>query len=150
GMVSAALGTQVIGSTIRPASFCGDYGFKPSVNALNREGCHDYQSQSCTGIIAASLEDTWQVAHEVVTRVGGEAGTPGLRGPATRPAPAQPKRLAFVETAGWASAEPAAQRLMQDALARLKSAGVAIATRRDDAKIEAVETNITGAHPLSN
>ena len=57
GIVSAALGTQVIGSTIRPASFCGCFGFKPSVNALNREGSHDYQSQSCTGILAASLED---------------------------------------------------------------------------------------------
>ena len=41
GIVSAALGTQVIGSTIRPASFCGAFGFKPSVNALNREGSHD-------------------------------------------------------------------------------------------------------------
>src|SRR5208283_1546030 len=50
GIASAALGTQVIGSTIRPASYCGCFGFKPSVNALNREGCHDYQSQSCTGV----------------------------------------------------------------------------------------------------
>ncbi len=41
GVVSAALGTQVIGSTIRPASFCGCVGFKPSVNAFNREGSHD-------------------------------------------------------------------------------------------------------------
>ena len=29
GMMSAALGTQVIGSTIRPASYCGCVGFKP-------------------------------------------------------------------------------------------------------------------------
>ncbi|MGA9428518.1 MAG: amidase family protein, partial [Xanthobacteraceae bacterium] len=77
GIVSAALGTQVIGSTIRPASFCGCVGFKPSVNALNREGSHDYQSQSCTGVLGASLADVWQVAHEIVARVGGDAGTPG-------------------------------------------------------------------------
>jgi Asp-tRNA(Asn)/Glu-tRNA(Gln) amidotransferase A subunit family amidase len=150
GMVCAALGTQVIGSTIRPASFCGAYGFKPSVNALNREGCHDYQSQSCTGIIAASLEDTWQVAYEIVARVGGDAGTSGLVGPATCPAPAKPKRLAFLETAGWPNAEPAAQAIMQQALQRLKSAGVAVATRHDDAKVAAVENDIAGAHPLSN
>jgi Asp-tRNA(Asn)/Glu-tRNA(Gln) amidotransferase A subunit family amidase len=150
GMVSAALGTQVIGSVIRPASFCGCYGFKPSVNALNRQGCHDYQSQSCTGIIAASLEDTWQVANEIVARVGGDAGTPGLIGPATCPAPAQPKRLAFLETAGWAAADAAAQALMQETLARLKSAGVAIMTRHDDAKIAAIETAVADAHPLSN
>jgi Asp-tRNA(Asn)/Glu-tRNA(Gln) amidotransferase A subunit family amidase len=150
GMVSAALGTQVIGSVIRPASFCGAYGYKPSVNALNRQGSHDYQSQSCTGIIAATLEDTWQVANEIVTRVGGDAGTPGLVGPDTCPAPAKPKRLAFLETAGWANAEPAAQRLMQAALSALKSAGVAIGTRHDDATIAAVEADIVGAHPLSN
>ena len=88
GIVSAALGTQVIGSTIRPASFCGCVGFKPSVNALNREGSHDYQSQSCTGILGASLADVWQIAHEIVARVGGDAGTPGLQGPDTLP-PAQ-------------------------------------------------------------
>ena len=150
GMVSAALGTQVIGSTIRPASFCGCYGYKPSVNALNREGCHDYQSQSCTGIIAATLEDTWQVAHEIVSRVGGDVGTPGLDGPAACPAPAKPARLAFLETAGWQDAEPSARTIMQEVLGRLKSAGITIATRRDDGKIEAVEKDIVGAHPLSN
>jgi Asp-tRNA(Asn)/Glu-tRNA(Gln) amidotransferase A subunit family amidase len=150
GMVSAALGTQVIGSTIRPASFCGCYGFKPSVNALNREGCHDYQSQSCTGIVAATLEDTWQVAYEIVARVGGDVGTSGLVGPDTCPAPAKPKRLAFLETAGWANAEPAAQRMMQAALKQLRNAGIAIATRHDDANIAALEADIAGAHPLSN
>jgi Asp-tRNA(Asn)/Glu-tRNA(Gln) amidotransferase A subunit family amidase len=41
GMLSTALGTQVIGSTIRPASYCGCVGFKPSVGALNRLGTHD-------------------------------------------------------------------------------------------------------------
>ena len=53
GILSAALGTQVLGSVLRPASFCGCFGFKPTVNALNREGSHDYQSQSCTGVLAA-------------------------------------------------------------------------------------------------
>jgi Asp-tRNA(Asn)/Glu-tRNA(Gln) amidotransferase A subunit family amidase len=150
GMFSAALGTQVIGSTLRPASFCGVYGYKPTVNALNRQGCHDYQSQSCTGVLAATLEDTWQVAWEIVTRVGGDAGTPGLTGPDKAPAAAKPKRLAFVETAGWQQAEPAAQAIMQETLQRLKSAGVAIAARHDDATIAAVEQSILDAHPLSN
>src|SRR5580704_14579715 len=85
GIVSTALGTQVIGSTLRPASFCGCVGFKPTVNAINREGSHDYQSQSCTGILGASLEDVWQVAHEIVGRVGGDAGTAGLQGPLVIP-----------------------------------------------------------------
>src|SRR5580700_6466241 len=37
GIVSAALGTQVISSTVRPASYCGCVGFKPTVNAINRQ-----------------------------------------------------------------------------------------------------------------
>ena len=36
GMLSAALGSQVIGSIIRPSSFCGAYGYKPSVGGINR------------------------------------------------------------------------------------------------------------------
>jgi Asp-tRNA(Asn)/Glu-tRNA(Gln) amidotransferase A subunit family amidase len=149
GMVSAALGTQVIGSTMRPATFCGVYGFKPTVNALNRQGCHDYQSQSCTGILAATLEDTWQVAYEIVARVGGDAGTPGLIGPDKAPAPAKPKRLAFLETVGWPIAEPAARETMLETLQRLKGAGVAIATHQDDPKVEAAEKAIADAQPLS-
>jgi Asp-tRNA(Asn)/Glu-tRNA(Gln) amidotransferase A subunit family amidase len=57
GMVPAALGTQVVGSILRPASFCGCVGFKPSVGRINRGGSYDYFSQSCTGVLAASLED---------------------------------------------------------------------------------------------
>src|SRR5262249_46321080 len=33
GVIPVGLGTQVIGSTLRPASFCGCYGFKPTVGA---------------------------------------------------------------------------------------------------------------------
>src|SRR5579872_4438119 len=123
GVVSAALGTQVIGSTLRPASFCGCVGFKPSVNALNREGSHDYQSQSCTGIIAASLGDAWQVAYEIASRVGGDAGTPGLQGPDRAPPARQPKTLAVLETAGWKSATAGARQRLDECVDRLKSAG---------------------------
>ncbi len=137
GMLSAALGTQVIGSIIRPASFCGAYGFKPSVNALNREGCHDYQSQSCTGIIAASLEDTWQVAHEIVTRVGGDAGTPGLVGPDACPAPEKPKRLVWLFTAGWKETDYGTQESTVETMRDLREAGVEIDTRETDAKLAA-------------
>jgi Asp-tRNA(Asn)/Glu-tRNA(Gln) amidotransferase A subunit family amidase len=38
GMVSLALGTQTIGSILRPASFCGVVGFKPSRERISREG----------------------------------------------------------------------------------------------------------------
>jgi len=151
GIVSAALGTQVISSTVRPASYCGCVGFKPTVNALNRQGSHDYQSQSCTGILGASLEDVWQVAHEIVDRVGGDAGTPGLQGPDRAPAARKPRALAMLETVGWESAASAgAKACLQECVARLKSAGVEIRTRHDDKKVAALETELHQATELSH
>jgi len=38
GMVPFALGTQTAGSIIRPASYCGVYGFKPSFGLIPRTG----------------------------------------------------------------------------------------------------------------
>jgi len=150
GIVSATLGTQVIGSTIRPASFCGCVGYKPSVNALNREGSHDYQSQSCTGILGASLEDAWQVAHEVVARVGGDAGSPGLQGPDHAPPAAKPRRLAVLDTAGWDSASAVAKQRLNECVMRLKSAGIEIRSRHNDDKVAALETELINAQELSH
>ena len=38
GMVPLAIGTQTAGSTIRPASYCGIYGYKPSFGVVPRTG----------------------------------------------------------------------------------------------------------------
>jgi len=151
GIVSAGLGTQVISSTVRPASYCGCVGFKPTVNALNREGSHDYQSQSCTGILGASLEDTWQVAYEIVARVGGDAGTPGLQGPDKAPAAKKPRSLAMLETAGWqGAAAPGAKQRLEDCVERLKSAGINIRTRHNDKQVAALEAELLNATELSH
>ena len=150
GIVAAALGTQVIGSTLRPASFCGCVGFKPSVNAINREGSHDYQSQSCTGILAASLEDAWQVAYEIVARVGGDAGTPGLQGPHSAPLARKPQTLAVLETAGWDAASAGAKARLADCVARLQSAGVDMRTRHNDNAVAALEKELLNAAELSH
>jgi Asp-tRNA(Asn)/Glu-tRNA(Gln) amidotransferase A subunit family amidase len=148
GMISAGLGTQVIGSVVRPAGYCGVVGFKPTVGALNRGGSHDPQSQSCTGVLAASLEDTWQVAIEIAARVGGDPGFDQLDGPMHVPAPKQPKRLALLETAGWAEASAEAKQALQDAAAKLNARGVEIVTRRSQPLVEEVERAIVDALPL--
>src|SRR5690606_16531226 len=38
GMVNLAVGTQTIGSVIRPAAYCGIVGFKPTLNRIPTEG----------------------------------------------------------------------------------------------------------------
>jgi Asp-tRNA(Asn)/Glu-tRNA(Gln) amidotransferase A subunit family amidase len=149
GMVSTALGTQVIGSTIRPASYCGCVGFKVSVGALNRGGSYDGLSQSSTGVLATTLEDAWQVAYEIAIRAGGDPGYPGLYGPPTTPPARKPRRLAFLETAGWASASPGARAAMADALVRFKAAGIDVLTRQSHAAVAAVDAAIAQARPLS-
>ena len=148
GMFSAALGTQVIGSTIRPASYCGCIGFKATVGALNRGGSYDGLSQSATGVLATTVEDTWQVAYEIAARVGGDPGYPGLFGPASMPATKKPRRIVFLETAGWAAASADARAAMTDALARCKAAGIDVVAR-SDVKVAGVEDAIAQARPLS-
>jgi len=150
GAISAGIGTQVFGSILRPSSFCGCFGFKPTVGAINRGGSHDALSQSTHGPLAASLPDAWQVAYEIASRVGGDPGFPGLYGPATCPAPSRPRRLAVLETDGWAAATSSAKEAFAEASERLKSAGVALASRHESEKIAAVEDAIHGARELSH
>lgn len=40
GMADMALGTQTIGSVIRPAAYCGCVGYKPTYGSISREGVH--------------------------------------------------------------------------------------------------------------
>ena len=149
GAISVGLGTQVLGSILRPASFCGCFGFKPTLGAINRGGSHDALSQSTHGTIAGSLPEAWQVACEISRRAGGDPGFPGLYGPLTSPAPCKPDRLAVLETDGWTAASQAAKDAVEEALANLRSAGVTLASRRESRKVAAVEDAIHTARDLS-
>ena len=149
GMVPAALGTQVVGSILRPASFCGCVGFKPSVGGINRGGSYDYFSQSSTGVLAASLEDAWLVAINISARAGGDPGYPGLHGPSDPPAAQRPRAVAVLETAGWESAAPNTQLALQTAVTRLANSGIAIADRHADHAVNEVEDAISDASGLT-
>ena len=149
GMLAGGLGTQVVGSIIRPASYCGVVGFKPSLGGINRGGSHDYMSQSCQGVLAATLEDAWQMAIEIVTRAGGDPGHPGLVGPAVAPDAVKPETLAFLETPGLEIATPAARAALEEAFENLRRAGVTIVTRRDSKALAALEDALHETLPLT-
>jgi Asp-tRNA(Asn)/Glu-tRNA(Gln) amidotransferase A subunit family amidase len=149
GIVSAALGTQVIGSIVRPASYCGCYGYKPSVGSINRGGSFDHLSQSCAGVLAATLDELWLVAREVSARVGGDPGFCGLSGPRKVPAARHPSSLAVLQTAGFTSLSPEGAKVFAKFQDRLGSKGVRLLTRENTPAVDEVEEAIRGAGALS-
>jgi len=58
GMVPLALGSQTTGSTIRPASYCGVYGFKPTHGLIPRHGMFQLsRTLDHVGLFARAIED---------------------------------------------------------------------------------------------
>jgi Asp-tRNA(Asn)/Glu-tRNA(Gln) amidotransferase A subunit family amidase len=149
GMLPVGLGTQVVGSILRPSGFCGVYGFKPSVGGINRGGSYDGLSQSVDGALAATLADAWLTLREISARVGGDPGFPGLSGPRDVPAAKKPARLALLETAGWKDASAAAKGALEEAAGRLRAAGVELLARRDRKEIAEAETALVDAMPVT-
>src|SRR6202035_1278953 len=57
-MVPAALGTQTGGSVLRPSSYCGIFGFKPTYNTFNKAGVKPAaESIDTIGWLDRSLDD---------------------------------------------------------------------------------------------
>ncbi|MEO1495387.1 MAG: amidase, partial [Pseudomonadota bacterium] len=149
GIIPAALGTQVVGSILRPASYCGCVGFKPSVGALNRSGSFDHLSQSCTGVLAASPQDAWIVASAIAGRVGGDPGFRGLDGPAHPPATRKPERLALLQTGGWEMVSSGAKAALTDVADRLRASGIDVSDRGVDGEIDSFEQACADAFTLT-
>jgi Asp-tRNA(Asn)/Glu-tRNA(Gln) amidotransferase A subunit family amidase len=149
GMVPAGLGTQVVGSILRPASFCGAVGFKPSVGAINRSGSHDHFSQSCQGSIGATLADSWAVLRAIADRTGGDPGCAGLSGDVDFTERSKPLKLAVLETAGWSAASEGARRAFVALKERLQAQGVQVMSRAEDGGVETVEQAVADALPLT-
>jgi Asp-tRNA(Asn)/Glu-tRNA(Gln) amidotransferase A subunit family amidase len=58
-MVPVAFGTQTGGSIIRPASYCGVIGYKPSIHTINPAGVKPLAGASTR---SASLPGVWTTA----------------------------------------------------------------------------------------
>ncbi|MEO1591693.1 MAG: amidase [Cyanobacteria bacterium J06632_22] len=58
GMVPLAIGSQTMGSVVRPAAYCGVFGFKPSFGLISRYGMMPVsQALDHVGLFARSLDD---------------------------------------------------------------------------------------------
>jgi Asp-tRNA(Asn)/Glu-tRNA(Gln) amidotransferase A subunit family amidase len=108
GMVPLALGTQTAGSVIRPASFCGIAGFKPTHGWRSIAGIKRLSDRLDTlGLLGRSVADA------------------ALLGSWDVPPPREP-RLAFARTPWWDQLEDAGRAALEAAAARLGASEVAL------------------------
>ncbi len=148
-MLPAAIGTQVGGSIIRPAAYCGNVALKPTQGGINR-GERQATSMSTHGVHAGSIEDVWQVAIEIARRAGGDRGCLGLFGPPAPPVAAKPERLIVLETEGWAALDAASREAFGALLEGVRHAGVMVLRRRDHRWIEALEQAVADGRAVCN
>ncbi|GAA3544095.1 amidase [Amycolatopsis ultiminotia] len=144
GMVPAAIGTQVGGSIIRPASYCGNWALKPSQGAINR-GERQTTSMSTHGVHATCQEDLWLVAIEIAKRAGGDPGHARLAGPDSPPAAHRPFSLGVLETEGWSTVDERSHKAFEEFVRRLAGTGVPVAARAGHPGIERFEQSLVGA-----
>jgi Asp-tRNA(Asn)/Glu-tRNA(Gln) amidotransferase A subunit family amidase len=135
GMIPVALGTQVGGSILRPAAFCGNIALKPTLGAFHR-GERLGLSHACIGVHANSIDDLWATSVEMGMRCGGDPGYPGLYGALPAPLAAKPRALAVMEGPGWDLTGAGARAAFSGLLARLESAGVTVVRSGDDARLD--------------
>jgi Asp-tRNA(Asn)/Glu-tRNA(Gln) amidotransferase A subunit family amidase len=114
GMVPLAFGTQTAGSVIRPASFCGCVGYKPSFGMIPRAGVKPLaDSLDTIGVMARGVDDAAFFA-------GVLAGRPALRDVAM---PSAPPRFGLYRTPMWSEAEASTIAALDRARAALERAG---------------------------
>jgi Asp-tRNA(Asn)/Glu-tRNA(Gln) amidotransferase A subunit family amidase len=110
GMVPLAVGTQTNGSVIRPAAFCGVYGYKPSHGLISRHGVLAQSHWLDTvGVFARSVGDAAFLAEPLMAFDDRDPdmaprGWPRLAETAAQEPPLTPT-LAFVRTPVWDQAE---------------------------------------------
>ena len=109
-MVPLAVGTQTNGSLIRPASYCGIYGFKPSFARISRYGVLKQSSPLDTvGVFARDLPDLALISDVLMRYDARDGGMTPIAPPCiskimAEPLPANP-RFAFVRTPKWEQVE---------------------------------------------
>lgn len=144
-MCHAAIGSQTIGSTIRPSAYCGIVGMKPSYGRISRYGMVPLApSLDHVGIFARSVADA-------AAMLGAMAGTDSRDHSSLAVAtddyihaaahPARTPRIALMPTAFDERAAAETQDAVAAAVARLAAAG---------ARIEAVEAPPTFADIAGN
>lgn len=113
-MVPLAFGTQTTGSVIRPASFCGVVGYKPSHGDFGLSGVgQNAPSFDTLGGMARDVADIALLRAAVMAAPYRPLETP----------PLSSLKLGLCRTPYWDQAEPSTQAAIEDAANQLSKAG---------------------------
>ncbi len=121
GMVPVALGTQTAGSVLRPAAYCGVYGFKPAWGWASTTGIWRLSEHLDTvGLFARSVADLRLTYHALrsasrQTQVGGERAAAAY--------PVRQPSVAVLTGAEWARCDDDASAALAWVAGRLSDAG---------------------------
>jgi Asp-tRNA(Asn)/Glu-tRNA(Gln) amidotransferase A subunit family amidase len=124
GMVPLAIGSQTNGSVIRPAAFCGVYGFKPTHGTISRHGAMVLShALDHVGTFTRSLDDTALIlrvlaGYDENDKDTREVAAPDFAEMLATP-PRNPPRFAFVRTPVWDKADLEARSAFEALAKRL-------------------------------
>ena len=134
GIVPLALGTQTLGSVIRPAAFNGVVGLKPSFGAIPRNGVHPLSpSLDHVGVFARCVDDVaYALSLLAATSELDPHGRPLLPfdvDVCQGVVPLKKPRLRIVRFQKWSRVEPEQQKVFEAAAAKLREAGATMEER---------------------
>ncbi|MDA0655440.1 MAG: amidase [Proteobacteria bacterium] len=136
-MVPMAFGTQTGGSVIRPATYCGTVGYKPTFEDINRNGVlPNSPSFDTVGIITRSVEDLALFRSVVLEEP--------LR--AIAPPAISDLKFGFYRTPNWDKADAATHGHIEGAAQALAAAGASVMeiSLPGEADYDALHTTIAG------
>ena len=129
-MVPVATGTQTVGSIIRPASYCGIFGYKPTFGSISRSGVLPLcASLDHVGFFARTVEDL-ELFTKVVT--GTHPHHPSIRTAQPtdfglrHPDEFERPRIAFVRTPQWPELDVSIRTRLEKAAAQLGEDGAVV------------------------
>jgi Asp-tRNA(Asn)/Glu-tRNA(Gln) amidotransferase A subunit family amidase len=131
GLVPLALGSQTLGSVIRPAAFNGVVGLKPSFGAIPRTGVHPLSpSLDHVGFFARRVDDVALALSLLAASSDADPHgrpLPGFHVDPDQGVPALDRpRLAIVRFEKWSKAEPEQQQAFEAAIAKLHDKGAVL------------------------
>ncbi len=124
GMVPLAVGSQTNGSVIRPASFCGVYGVKPTHGTISRHGALILsEALDHVGVFGRTLADTALILEVLAGYDPADRDSRPVAAPdfldRLGEEPPLPPRFAFVRTPVWDKADAATRSSFEGLAARL-------------------------------